>query len=85
MKQKGQDFFSSFHMAIKIRTKQNAATLGLSLGILEALVAVDVRYAHPRGADSVKLPRSKNLVGKASASKSIAIQCYSPFVRLPAE
>ena len=48
-------------------------------------MAVDVRYAHPRGADSVKLPRSKNLVGKASASKSMAIQCYSPFVRLPAE
>ena len=35
-----------------------------------------------RGADSVKLPRSKNVGGKASASMSFAILSYSPFVRL---
>ena len=41
-------------------------------------IAIDVA----RGADSVKLPRSKNVGGKASASMSFAILSYSPFVRL---
>ena len=38
--------------------------------------------AHARGADSVKLPRSKNLGAEASASMSSAILNYLSFVRL---
>ena len=45
IKQKRQDFYSSFNIAIKRRTKQNAATEGVSLGILEA---VSMRCAHSR-------------------------------------
>ena len=45
IKQKRQDFYSSFNIAIKRRTKQNAATEGVSLGILEV---VSMRCAHSR-------------------------------------
>ena len=38
--------------------------------------------ARVRGADSVKLPPSKKLGGKAYASMSIAILTYAPFVCL---
>ena len=45
IKQKRQDFYSSFNIAIKRRTKQNAATEGVSLDILEV---VSMRCAHSR-------------------------------------